>query len=183
MANNAANVTAGKPMIGGAVHVAPIGTTLPTTALATLNEAFLDIGYISADGISNDISRTSTSIRAWGGDEVLNIQNEKNDIWTFTMIEAKNINVLKQVFGEENVTETGGAITVTVNSKELTSWSWVFDMLLSDGSAKRSVLPNAKITNVAEITYSDSAAVGYNATLNAMPDTNGNTHYEYISAQ
>ena len=56
-------------------------------------------------------------------------------------------------------------------------------MLLSDGSAKRSVLPNAKITNVAEITYSDSAAVGYNATLNAMPDTNGNTHYEYISAQ
>ena len=84
MANNAANVTAGKPMIGGAVHVAPIGTTLPTTALATLNEAFLDIGYISADGISNDISRTSTSIRAWGGDEVLNIQNEKNDIWTFT---------------------------------------------------------------------------------------------------
>lgn len=184
MATNSMNVTAGKPMIGGAVHVAPIGTALPTSAVADLDAAFVDVGYISADGVKNDLSRTSNAIRAWGGDEVLNIQNEKNDIWTFTMIEAKNVNVLKQVFGEDNVTtDTNGNITVTVNSKELTKYAWVFDMLLSDGSAKRCVLPSAKITNVAEVSYTDSDAVGYAATLSALPDTNGNTHYEYITAE
>lgn len=184
MATNANNVTAGKPMIGGAVHVAPVGTTLPISATADLDAAFADIGYISADGIKNDLSRSNSSIRAWGGDEVLNIQNEKNDNWTFTMIEAKNINVLKQVFGDENVTaDQSGNITITVNSKELKKFAWVFDMLLSDGSAKRCVLPMAKITNVGEISYTDTAAVGYAATLNALPDTTGNTHYEYITAE
>lgn len=183
MATNSSNVTAGKPMIGGAVHVAPLGTSLPTSTTATLNSAFVDVGYISADGIKNDLSRTSNSIRAWGGDEVLQIQNEKNDNWTFTMIEAKNINVLKEVFGSTNVSaDSSGNITINVNSKELSKASWVFDMILSDGSAKRCVLPIAKITNVAEIAYTDADAVGYAVTLNTLPDTSGNTHYEYIAA-
>ena len=182
MATNSANVTAGKPMIGGAVHVAPAGTTLPTSATADLDNAFVDVGYISADGLKNDLSRTSNAIRAWGGDEVLNIQNEKNDNWTFTMIEAKNINVLKQVFGDDNVTVTNGETHIAVNSKELTKHSWVFDMLLSDGSAKRCVIPYGKIPNVAEISYTDTEAVGYAVTLNTSPDSTGNTHHEYITS-
>lgn len=183
MATNALNVTAGKPMVGGAVHVAPLNTALPTSATEDLDEAFVDIGYISADGIKNDMSRTSNSVRAWGGDEVLNLQNEKNDNWSYTMIEAKNINVLKQVYGESNVTvDQTGNITIKVNSKELGKFSWVFDMLLSDGSAKRCVLPIAKITNVAEVSYTDTDAVGYATTLNTIPDSEGNTHYEYITA-
>ena len=176
-------VSAGKPMITGAVHVAPVGTTLPTDTATALDAAFIDIGYISDGGVSNDISRTSQAIKAWGGDTVLNVQTEKNDIWTFTMIEAKNTEVLKQVFGEDNVTvATGGAITINVNSKELGKYSWVFDMLLSDGSAKRCVIPNGQITTVGTVSYTDSTAIGYDTTLSALPDTAGNTHYEYISA-
>ena len=42
------------------------------------------------------------------------------------------------------------------------------------------MLPNCKITAIADITYSDSAAVGYDVTLTCYPDDSGNTHYEYI---
>lgn len=175
------NVSAGKPMIGGAVHVAPIGTTLPTSVSAILAAAFKDLGYMSDAGLVNDGSRASQAIKAWGGETVLTIQTEKNDIWTFTMIECKNVEVLKQVYGDENVTVDGsGAVTVKVNSKELTAHSWVFDILLSDGSIKRCVLPSAKITNIGNISYTDSAAIGYETTLTALPDTAGQTHYEYI---
>lgn len=180
MSTNALNVTAGKPMIGGAVHVAPLNTPLPTTASEELDAAFEDVGYISADGVKNDMSRSSASIRAWGGDEVLNIQNEKNDNFKYTMIEAKNPVVLKQVYGAENVEADENGISIKVNSKELTPHAWVFDMLLSDGSIQRDVIPNGKITNVDEVTYSDTAAVGYGTTLNCAPDEDGNTHYKYI---
>ena len=36
MATTATNVTVGKPKVGGAVHWAPLGTTLPTSATAAL---------------------------------------------------------------------------------------------------------------------------------------------------
>lgn len=180
---NSKNVTAGKPMIGGAVHVAPVGTTLPTTASEDLDVAFEDIGFISDAGIANDGSRTSNAIKAWGGETVLNIQTEKNDLWTFQMIEAKNSVVLKQVFGDDNVTVAQtGAITINANAQPLAAHSWVIDILLSDGSAKRCVLPYAQVTNVGTVTYSDSAAVGYDTTLSALPDEDGNSHYEYITA-
>lgn len=181
---NKNNVTAGKPLISGAVHVAPIGTTLPTTAAATLDTAFKDLGYLSDAGVQNDISRESTDIVAWGGTKVLNIQTSKNDIWTYTMIEAKNIEVLKQIYGDDNVTEnsTTHEITVTANATELEPHSWVFDMIQSDGSAKRIVIPDGKVTNVGTISYTDGDAVGYETTLTANPDEAGNTHYEYIAA-
>ena len=45
------NVSAGKPKIGGAVFVAPIGTELPKDVTTQLNAAFKGLGYCSDDGI------------------------------------------------------------------------------------------------------------------------------------
>ena len=178
---DASKVTAGKPKITGAVYRAPLGTTLPTSVTADLNSAFKEMGYVSDAGVVNSNSPSNTAIKAWGGDTVFDIQTEKPDQWKLTFIEHKNLAVLKTVYGSENVTgdlDTG--ITITANSKDLDTQIFVIDMLLRDNTAKRVVLPAAKVTSVGDITYSDSAAVGYETTLGAYPDTDGNTHYEYI---
>lgn len=174
-------VTAGKPATGGSVFRAPVGTSLPTSTSATLAAAFKDQGYISDEGLKNNNSPSSDKIKAWGGAAVLTLQTEKLDEWSFTLLNAKDINVLKTVYGESGVSGSLSAgIVVSASPDELPASSWVFDMVLRGNALKRVVLPTATITEISEITYSDTAAIGYGIKLSAAPDSNGKTHYEYI---
>ena len=178
---NAKNVTAAKPKVGGAVWRAPLGTVLPKDAKSDLDPAFKGLGYISNSGAVNSNSPSSESTSAWGGDTVLDAMGEKPDKWKFTLIEVLDPEVLKTVYGDDNVTgtlETG--ITVKANSTERPPCAWVVDMVMKNKVKKRVVLPCAGVISVGDITYADKSPVGYETTLSAAPDTDGNTHYEYI---
>lgn len=179
----ASNVTAGKPNTAGAIYwaVASDSITLPENTTDSVSD-FAELGYVSEDGLSNSNSPECETIKAWGGDTVLSIQTSKEDTFKFTLIESLNTNVLKAVYGSSNVTTDGttGMVTITANSDEAEECSWVIDMILKGGVAKRIVIPSATVTEVGEITYSDGDAVGYETTLTCTPDSSGNTHYEYI---
>lgn len=183
MANTATNVTAGKPKVGGAISVAALGTTLPTDASTALAAGFTSLGYCSEDGLTNANTRSSTDIKAWGGDIVLSVQDEKTDTFSFTLIEALNVDVLKQFYGASNVSGSLAAgITVNVNSNELTEQSWVIEMVMRGNAVKRIVIPAGKITATEDINYTDNEVSGLGVTITAYPDSSGNTHYEYIKA-
>ncbi len=179
---NKENVSYGKPKVGGAIFSAPVGTALPTDATTPLNSAFVNLGYTSEDGLTNANSPSSETVKAWGGDTVLVLQTEKPDTFNYTLIEATNINVLKEVYGAENVSgnlDTG--ITIRANAKPHEPRVLVFELILKD-ALKRIVIPSGQVSEVGEIVYQDGDAIGYPTTLTALPYAayDGDTHREYI---
>lgn len=177
----AANVSTGKPQKAGSVFVAVIGTTVPTDATTALPEAFKELGYCSEDGLTNSNSPESESVKAWGGDTVLDIQSSKPDTFQCKLIEVLNVDVLKTVYGADNVkVKEDGTIEVHANADEAVPYVWVIQMIMRNKTIKRIVVPEAKITELGDITYTDSDATGYEITLSCTPDANGDTHVEYI---
>ena len=184
MANSSSNVSVGKPKIGGAIYVASVGTDLPVSAVATLDEDFKGLGYVSEDGVTNADSRESEEITAWGGDVVATPQTSRSDAFSFTLIECMNVDVLKFVYGSDNVSGAlATGITIAANSKPQVDVSVVIDMILNGDVLKRIVLPVASISEVGEITYVDNEPIGYETTVSCKPDSTGNTHYEYIQTK
>lgn len=181
--SDVSNVTTGKPRIGGAVYRAPKGTPLPVTVREALNAGFVSMGYISEDGVTNSNSIESSEQKAWGGDTVLSMQTGKTDTFQMKFLETKNVNVLRAIYGSDNVNgNLDAGLIVRANSQEAEAGAWVIDMILRDNSAKRIVIPEGKITALGDITYTDGEATGYDATITAMPYDayEGDTHRELM---
>lgn len=182
---NVANVVAGKPNVAGGVMNGPLGSTLPTDAVTSVDAAIKALGYISEDGLTEATERSTEKIKAWGGDIAKVVQTEFSATFSFTFIETLNADVLKVVNGDGNVTTTAATPTtgtlhaVKVTGEQLDHDVWVFEV--RDGTARiRIVVPNGQITTVGEVTYSDGGVVSYPVTVETFKDSNGAYYYKYL---
>ena len=175
-------VTAAKPKVGGAISLAPLNSTLPTTADGTLDGAFQSLGYVSDSGLSRSFDLDTSVIKAWGGDVVLVLDNGKTETFQFSMLDATSIAALKLVHGDSNVTGTALAtgIAVVSNNAEKAGHAFVVDMIENENTLHRIVIPNGVVTELEDISYVDNDALAYGVTITAIADGSGNTCYEYF---
>ena len=174
-----------KPMIGapvsatGGVAAGPVSTPLPTDATTELNAALAKLGLVGEDGVTLTRDRSTEDKKAWGGLTVRTVQSEFSETATLSFLESDKAEVLKEVYGESNVTIIAGKIAIKHNELTLENRVWVFEM--KDGKKRRRiVLPNAAITATDDIQYVHSELISYGVTITAYPDEAGNVAYEYI---
>ena len=179
-----ANAIQGIPLVTGGILRGTAGATLPTDASGTLT-GFTGLGFVSEDGLTETFDRTTDKIKAWGGATIKVVQSEYSVNYQFTLYETLNDEVLKAVYGTDNVTTTADTSTagtlhsVKINGATLEHTPWVFEM--KDGTARiRVVIPDGQVNTVGDITYTDGGIIGYPVTLEAFPDSSGNNAYKYI---
>lgn len=189
---SSANVTFSKPGTSanksGYIWVAPLGTVIPTDATTELDAAFVGLGYLSEDGLTEPASFTvGDDIVAAGGDTVAQADPTFSKTWTGTCIEALNEDLLKVAYGSANVTVTAassvkdGTITVEEKAGDLEHHIIVIDEMLKGGRKRRNVMADATFLITGDISHVHTALVNFEFTINAYPTATQPAQTQYIT--
>lgn len=180
--NNQANVSAGKGVKGGYVFVAPVDTTTPAEANpTTLDDAFKCLGFISEDGYVETVEEDSDDLVDMNGDLMHSTNSNRVESAQFTPAEIK-AQTLKVMYGEGNVTDENGLITVNHNSDSHPTFCYVFKFLLKDGRHWTKVVPQGQSSELDDLTVASSELCQRAITVKYLTDKKGNTCYDYIES-
>lgn len=184
MANSSkANIALSKTKVTGVVFVGDKTSKLPTDGTSALDSTFVNVGYISDDGIENDTDIKTKDVTEMGGRTVLTVISSYSETYAFTMDET-NATALALRYGTSNVkTGTDGAITIDHAMPDGESKPVVIEIPMTNGKIKRILIPEASLSDVDKITYSSGDPIGYSVTLaaNASDSIGGATSREWIT--
>lgn len=188
---SSANVTFSKPGTSanksGYIWVAPLGTAVPADATAELDKAFVGLGYLSEDGLTEPASfEPGDNIVAAGGDTVAQADPTFSKTWTGTCIEALNEDLLKVAYGSANVTvtpagTTDGSITIKEQAGDIEHHVIVIDEMLKGGRKRRNVMADATFLITGDISHVHTALVNFEFTITAYPTADHPAQTQYIT--
>lgn len=159
MALVAANTVVG---ITGSVSYAPVGTTAPTSATAALPAAWLDLGYLNEDGITENIEQTAEDLRAWQNNAVVRtVVTEAAARYNFVAIETKKA-VIELYYAGTITTDQIVVDPAATGGRK----SFVIDVI--DGAkTQRIYIAEGEVTERGERTITSTDLVGYPMTITA----------------
>lgn len=171
MALNGDNVRIG---ITGAVYAAPYGTPLPSTFDSALDPLFVDLGYLSEDGIEESYEDESQEVKAWQNGATVRRRIASSETrFSFTMIETTNHTLELFHKGSNIVSDGADGWKMLVKAPGEDRRVVVMDVLDGDDII-RIVAPSAEVTERDSIAYGGEE-VGYKVTVTAFPTTQSGT--------
>ena len=179
--NNTDNVSSAKGVKGGYIFRAPVGTTLPTDIETTLDPAFKVLGFISEDGYVESLETDSEDIVDMNGDLMDSPQTSRVESAQFTLAEIK-AETLKVQYGDENVTDANGVISVKNNGDSVTTSAYVLELLLKNGRRWRKVVPKGQSSELDDLTIAVGELCARAITMKYLTDDQGNTCYDYFES-
>lgn len=95
----------------GHVYAAPAGTSLPVD-LDPLGAEWVDLGYVTEDGVGFSFGRDTTDLNAWQGSKLRVLTTAEPVSTNFALMQT-NADILPVVFGGGAVTSSAGVYTFT----------------------------------------------------------------------
>lgn len=155
--------------VTGAVYIAPTGSTAPTDATTALDVAYVNVGYLSEDGITEAYSVDTDEINAWQNADVVRKTVTSVEVtYQFTMIETNSASLALYYGKAVAPTNTDHTIGGSGSSRR----AFVIDAIdPSTGQTVRRYIPDGEVSERGEVQLSGSDAVGYEVTITAYPAT------------
>lgn len=166
----------------GQVYVAPVGTALPVSPTASLNAAFVGLGYCTVDGVTINVAPDIQEIMSWQSRQATRRQLMAQDVTaTFTL----------QQFNEDTVPLAFGGGSVVLVSAGVYRFDLPTDGALDeramiidgvDGSVHmRIVLPRGNVTEAVEMKFARDSESQLPITFKALQPTDGSTAMRFYS--
>jgi len=177
MAQVASNVRVGYE---GDLCVAPVGTTLPVSAVEPLASGFVELGYVTSDGVTLSHDDQSTDLIAWQrGDIVRTLMTEQKLTLQASVMET-NDKTVETYFGSYlEVTASGPVLA----ERAFQPTQVILALTVIDGdSVHRMVIPSAELTERGDLVYVTDDSVNYDMTFTIYPDASQVKVYHYWSA-
>ena len=169
----------------GAMKKGAIGATAPTDARTQLGNGWSDAaGYISENGITLNLNRSTSPLKDWGLNTVRVMATDftTNITGEFLQMDEATANTL---FGEDNVSVTAATTTkpatlkLSIGPDMPEEHAFVFNM--KDGERRaRIYVPNGQITQVGSPTFVPGAGNVWPFTLECYDDGTGHSVYMFF---
>ncbi|MGI5408733.1 phage tail protein [Streptomyces chartreusis] len=153
----------------GSILLAPVGTTGPTDLATAWGAGWVDLGYMSDDGVSMEYSTDVEDIGAWQSlSPVRRVLTSVDMTLGFTALELK-ASTITAYFPDSTITEVTADTVWRLDipaapgpDERAVGLEWI------DGNIKnRLVIPRAEITDRGAINLGRSSAVGLEMTVSA----------------
>lgn len=141
-------------------------------------------GFIGEDGLTKTVDRSTEKIKDWNKDTVIVLETDHSVVVKFTFLEAANANVLKAVYGADNVKIEGKNITVVDAAGELPHFSFVGELNGGEGKKGRIFVPDGQVTSVGDITFKKDDVIKYEVEIECFAVDNKKfiAHFEVPEA-
>ena len=168
--NDTANVTVARGVAGGYLLSAPTPANV-SRLLATLSDlsappprGFDNLGYVSADGVTEAESATTEAVLDVDGQQVDVTRTGRSETVRFRLVEMRAA-ALAEAHGHANVAAGEALLTAHHNGAQREHRTYVAELVLKDGRRWRKVVPDGQVTEVAELTLSSTRLVGREVTV------------------
>lgn len=164
----ALNDDAVRVAVTGSVYFAPVGTALPTDVTTNLNAAFVEVGHISEDALTESYEVTKEKLRSWQRKTgIRTLTTEVNWTFQFMMMETSPLNL--ELYYEGAETTVGSGVATTAIPAVGTTLAKAAVIELVDGDViTRFALPKVEVGEREEINHTNSNGTMYGVTVEVL---------------